>query len=32
MDIEIKRDYYLEQMIKRKNNGLIDKTAIEKGR
>ncbi len=23
MEIEIKRDYYLEQMIKRKNNGLI---------
>ena len=23
MDVEIKRDYYLEQMIKRKNNGLI---------
>ena len=23
MDIEIKRDYYLEQLVKRKNNGLI---------
>lgn len=23
MEVEIKRDYYLEQMIKRKNNGLI---------
>ena len=23
MDYEIKRDYYLEQLIKRKNNGLI---------
>ncbi len=23
MEIEIKRDYYLEQMIKRKNNGLV---------
>ena len=23
MEIEIKRDYYLEQMVKRKNNGLI---------
>ncbi len=23
MEIEIKRDYYLEQLVKRKNNGLI---------
>ena len=23
MDVEIKRDYYLEQLIRRKNNGLI---------
>ena len=23
MDIEIKRDYYLEQLIRRQNNGLV---------